>query len=308
MFYTDGRNPLTRFWITGKAQQISDKSWKMKCPVMYKDEPLTAFANVIYEIPVIKAPQHRYNGISEMASTSNYAYAWPDELQQTNIKTITKHNRLIDDFSAGLRDWDGSLANPMWWSISTRKISHAQYMGPKGAELFFEINSPKAGMKVGIIAERKFMEANNREHAFYGFFDMPKQGWNTVRIKTSDLKNPFGWQLDDWHKLSRIVIQSAHSLSHQINKDYKRIAGHAAERNKGKAEYRLKLGEVPDKVSGGDEKYYIDAGDAYTKDNMLTKDDVLARTRFRNLRWEGGEYVERTKPYVEEKYVNPNSR
>jgi len=38
---------------------------------------------------------------------------------------------------------------------------------------------------------------------------------------------------------------------------------------------------------------------------MLTKDDVLVKTRFRNLRWEGGEYVERSKPYVREKYVNP---
>jgi hypothetical protein len=85
------------------------------------------------------------------------------------------------------------------------------------------------------------------------------------------------------------------------------VAGHAAERNKGKhgGRYALNLGVVPDKVSGWDEKYYRDAGDNYTKDNMLKKNDILVRTRFKNLRWEGGEYVERTKPYVKEKYATP---
>ena len=306
MFFTDGRNPLTRFWITGKPTRNDDGSWQIECPVLYTDEPLFAFANVIYAIDPIDAPHSRYNGLSEMAATSNYAYAWPDRLQASGVKPQKVRNRLIEDFSAGMRDWSGSLGNGHWWSIDTRKISDARFMGPRGAELVFEINSPKAGMKVGVIAERKFMEANFREHAFYGFFDMPTQGWNTIRIRTSDLHNPFGWPLDDWHKLSRLVLRSAHSLKHQIEKDYTRVAGNVARREKGRSSrYVLKLGALPDKVSGWDEKYYKDAGEEYTRDNMLTKDDVLVKTRFKNLRWEGGRYVERSKPYVREKYVSP---
>lgn len=308
MFFTDGRNPLTRFWITGKPKKNDDGSWQVKCPVLYTDEPLFAFANVIYAIEPIGAPHHRYNGLSEMAVTSNYAYAWPDQMQEASVKPQKTQNRMIEDFSAGLRDWSGSLDNGQWWSIDTRKISDARFMGPKGAELVFEINAPKAGMKVGVIAERKFMEANNREHAFYGFFDMPKQGWNTIRIKTSDLHNPFGWPLDDWHKLSRLILRSANSLKNQIEEDYTRIAGNVAARQKGKnGRYVLKLGAVPDKVSGWDENYYKEAGEEYTKDNMMTKDDVLVKRRFKNLRWEGGEYVDRTKPYVQEKYVTPQA-
>jgi len=38
---------------------------------------------------------------------------------------------------------------------------------------------------------------------------------------------------------------------------------------------------------------------------MVSKDDLLARQRFRNMRWEGGEYVTRTKPYEPEKYIRP---
>ena len=306
MFFTDGRNPLTRFWITGNPKKNDDGSWQIKCPLVYSDEPLFAFANVIYAIEPIDAPYCRYDGWCEMAVTSNYAYAWPNQIREAGVQSQQMHDRMIDDFSAGLRDWSGSLANGQWWSIDTRKISNSQFMGPQGAELVFEINAPAAGMKIGVIAERKFMEANNREHAFYGFFDMPKQGWNTIRIKTAQLKNPFGWPLDDWHKLSRLQLRSANALKNQIEKDYTRIAGNVAARQNGKdGHYVLDLGTVPDKVSGWDEKYYKEAGEEYTKGNVMAKDDVLAKTRFRNLRWEGGEYIPRSKPYVREKYLSP---
>ena len=163
---------------------------------------------------------------------------------------------------------------------------------------------------MGVVADRNFMEDNNREQAFYGFFEMSKQGWNTIRIKPSDLHNPFGWELDDWHKLKRLNLRSAHSLKNQIEKNYAPGAANVAARQKDKADsrYTVILGAVPDKVSGWDEKYYREAGDEYTKDNMMTRDDALAKARFRNLRWEGGEYVERTKPYVVEKYPSSSGK
>jgi len=307
MFYTDGRNPLTRFWITGDPTQNADGSWEIPCPVIYTDEPLTAFANLIYEIDPIHAPHHKYNGQTEMAVSSDYAYASPGDLQAAGVKASPSQARMIDDFSAGLRDRGGDLGNGHWWQIDTRKISDPRYLGPKGAELVIEINSPVAGQKVGIQLERNFMEANNREQVFYAFVDLPEQGWNTVRIKTGDLHNPFGWPLDDWHKVSRLALMSAARLKNQIEGDYARRAGEVTKRMaESDPKYKLKLGAVPDKVSGWSEDYYQDGGDEYTKFNMMTKDDVLARQRFRNLRWEGGEYVERSKPYVKETYINPN--
>jgi dienelactone hydrolase len=308
MFYTDGRNPLTRFWITGEPQPSADGSWQIKTPLVYNDEPLTAFANVIYEIEPIDAPHHSYNGLSEMAATSEYVWAWPDELLATGVRARPINHRVIDDFNVGLRDWGGSLSNGHWWSIGTRKISDSRYLGPKGAELVLEVNAPSPGQQVGIVASRKYMEANYREHVFYAFIELPEQGWNTVRIKPGDLHNPFGWPLDDWHKLSELSLMSAASLKRQIETNYARTAGAVADREAGKrAQYQLNLGTVPDKVSGWDESYYKDAGDEYTKFNMVTKDDALARARFRNLRWEGGEFVERSKPYIRENYVNPEA-
>ena len=305
MFYTDGRNPLTRFWMTGESKQNADGSWETQCPLVSTDEPLMAFANVIYAIDPIKAPHHPYNGLSEMAATSDYAYVWPDQLQAASVKTQKIQNRLIDDFSAGLRDWTGSLENNYWWNISTRKVANTRFMGPKGAEIVMEVNSPEPGSYFGVRAWRNFMNSHIAEGQFYGFFELPNKGWNTVRIKTSDLKNRFGWELDDWHKLSFIELCSAATLKRDVEGRY---GGKVEDRLIGgqpKEKFTLQVGRVPDKVSGWNESYYTEAGDEYTTFNMVSKDDLLARQRFRNMRWEGGEYVQRSKPNEAEKYVSP---
>ncbi len=305
MYYTDGRNPLTRFWMTGESKQNADGTWETQCPVTSTDEPLMAFANVIYAIDPIKAPNHRYNGQSEMASTSDYAWAWPDQLAAAGVKAQKIQHRLIDDFAAGLRDWAGSLANSYWWNITSRKVANPRFMGPKGAELVFEVNAPEPGTYIGVRAWRNYMNQHISEGQFYKFCELPNKGWNTVRIKTSDLKNRFGWELDDWHKLSVIELCSAATLKKDVETRY---GGKIAERLIGdqpKEKFALQLGSVPDKVSGWNESYYSEAGDEYTKFNMVSKDDLLARQRFRNMRWEGGEYVERTKPYQIEKYIEP---
>ena len=170
MFYTDGRNPLLRFWMTGESIQNADGSWETQCPVIATDEPLMAFANVIYAIDPIQAPNHPYNGQSEMASTSDYAWAWPDQLKAAGVKTQRIQNRQIDDFSAGLRDWFGDLKNNYWWSISSRKVANPRFMGPKGAELVFEVNAPEPGTYIGVRAWRNYMNEHISEGQFYGFF------------------------------------------------------------------------------------------------------------------------------------------
>ncbi len=67
----------------------------------------------------------------------------------------------------------------------------------------------------------------------------------------------------------------------------------------------MSTGALPDKVSGWNEAYYKTAGDEYTKGTNMTPDDIFVKTRFRNMRWDGGKYVQRSKPYVEEKFVKP---
>jgi len=67
--------------------------------------------------------------------------------------------------------------------------------------------------------------------------------------------------------------------------------------------YTVSTLALPEKVSGWNESYYKSAGDEYIKGSNMTPDDVFVKMRFKNMRWEGGQYVQRSKPYVEEKFV-----
>jgi hypothetical protein len=154
------------------------------------------------------------------------------------------------------------------------------------------------------------MEANWVEDKFYNFFELPQQGWNTVRVKLSDLHNPYGWQLDDWHKLNTLTIRAAGSLKEEVEKTWlpaaKRIS--ATQNKDGKSTpYTVSTIALPDKVSGWNESYYKSAGDEYVKGTSMTPDDLFIKTRFKNMRWEGGEFVPRSKPYVAEKFVKPEA-
>ena len=311
MFYTDGRNTMTRFWITGDPKKNADGTWQIKCPLSFDDEPIFAFANVVYEIDPIKAPNHSYNGLSEMAVSSDYIWAWPKDMAAAGVKAQPAANRLIDDFSHGGRDWKADqLDQSTWWSISTRKVASPLFMGPKGAEMAFEFNSPEAGAKIVVQVNRSFMEANFVEDMFYGFFDLPQQGWNTVRVKISDLHNPYGWQLDDWNKLNMLTIRAAAGMKEELETKVRPRVQWTIEtvnKNSPNPAYTANLGKLPDKVSGWNESYYKTAGEEYLEGSNLTPNDIFFKTHFKNIRWEGGEFVKRSKPYVEEKFVKPET-
>ena len=297
--YTDGRNPLTRFWISADSEKQADGSWQAKLPVVDNGEPLTAFANLVYAFEPVKGVNGHVEPQREMALTSDYAYVWPEALQSAGIQSNPDRTRLIDDFQRGMQDWTGSLRWGQNWRIETRKVAALSYLGPQGGDLMVEVNAPAPGIKIGIMVNRNFMQNHTGENLFYGFLDLPEKGWNTVRIKTSDLRNAYGQPLDDWHKLSSLTFCSAAYLTGQVKGNIAQAAKrHGSKRN-------VDLGQLPDQVSGWSEDYYTDAGEAYTEVNTFTRDDVLARARFRNLRWEGGSFVERSKPYVEEAYSQP---
>ena len=55
---------------------------------------------------------------------------------------------------------------------------------------------------------------------------------------------------------------------------------------------------IPSDVSGWDSSYYHSTDDAYATDNV--EETTHKVDHFRNLRWEGGEYIPRPKHYEED--------
>ena len=132
IYYSLNPHALTRFWRDAQGEK-SGKQWNAACPLMNLDQPIFAFANVVYETP---AP---YGNVSYAISSRVLSVA-PAKLQAAKVKATDKPERLIDDGARGWHDW--YLLNwdhaPLW-TATTRKLKDPKWRGPDGATLSFEV-------------------------------------------------------------------------------------------------------------------------------------------------------------------------
>ena len=268
------------------AVKTDDGVWEGRCPTFYDNEPLFAYANVTYDI------EHNFKSPNTVDTTgllvsSTYHRAIPDELTAAGVKPTEKPQRLIDDFARGLHDWVGNLDKPKNWMIETRKLVDPRWIGPKGGELVIDVNSPAAESWIGIEIRRRFRGQNNGQFRYYGYFQFDKAGWQTLRMKPNDFENVHGEKLDDWHKLITVTFRDAEAQGRE----------HKSRMPKAGGQTRTTV-SIPSNVSGWDSSYYHSTDKAFAAENVTASSSKV--DRFRNLRWEGGEYVPRSKHYQKE--------
>lgn len=142
VFYSIDPHALTRFWRDAKASQVGEE-WKADCPVMTLDQPIFAFANVMYETPAPYRSGPQTPGVSTSDTyviSSRVLWASPEELKSSGIKATDHPDRLIDDGTWGWHDWYLlNWGHPPLWSANTRKLKDAKWRGPDGATLSFEV-------------------------------------------------------------------------------------------------------------------------------------------------------------------------
>ena len=144
IYYALDPHDLTRFWRDGKAVKAG-KQWQAACPVMGLDQPLFAYADVVYETPA----QYRHvahvpgqDNTETFAISSRVLSAEPAQLQASGVKVTDRPERMIDDGSRGWHDWYKlNWGHPPLWTAVTRKLKDAKWRGPDGAKLLFEIKS-----------------------------------------------------------------------------------------------------------------------------------------------------------------------
>jgi dienelactone hydrolase len=144
IYYSIDPHGLTRFWRDAGAVKDGDR-WRAGCPVMSLDDPIFAFANVIYDTPaeyrtVAQAPGQEDSG--QFAISSRVLSAGPDQLRAAKVRATDSPDRLIDDGARGWHDWYRlNWGHPPLWSATTRKLKDPKWRGPDGATLHFEIQS-----------------------------------------------------------------------------------------------------------------------------------------------------------------------
>lgn len=212
IYYGYGRDPRIRFWRDGLAKKTGDH-WEAKCPVFYTDEPLFAFANITYgigrELPL---PSGYSKTISEVAISSQYQAAYPDQLKKANVKATEKPKRLIDDFSRGFHDWYTlSIDNTEHWFLATRKIVDPSWVGPKNGKLTFEIKNPEPGNTLAVVARINdwIGYTGRKKDVFTAVATLDKKGTLTVSLSASDFKNSKGESMSDWDQITELIFRAA---------------------------------------------------------------------------------------------------
>ena len=142
IYYSLDPHALTRFWRAANAVK-SGKQWNAACPVMNLEQPIFAYANVVYETPAQYRTGAQTAGRESSATfaiSSRVLSAGPAQLQAAKVKATDKPERSIDDGARGWHDW--YLLNwghlPLW-TATTRKLKDAKWRGPDGATLHFEV-------------------------------------------------------------------------------------------------------------------------------------------------------------------------
>ena len=144
IYYSIDPHALTRFWRDAMATKDGNK-WRASCPVLSVDQPIFAYANVIYDTPAQYRNTAQSPGQEDsdtFAISSRVLSSSPTQLQAAGVKATDKPERMIDDGSRGWLDWyQLNWGHPPLWLAATRKMKDPKWRGPDGAKLIFEIKS-----------------------------------------------------------------------------------------------------------------------------------------------------------------------
>jgi len=142
IYYSLDPHGLTRFWRDAKAMQ-NGRQWTAECPLMDLEQPIFAYANVVYETPAAYRTWPQMAGQERSATfaiSSRVLSAGPAQLRAAGAKATDKPDRLIDDGARGWHDWYLlNWGHPPLWTATTRKLKDAKWRGPDGATLHFEV-------------------------------------------------------------------------------------------------------------------------------------------------------------------------
>jgi dienelactone hydrolase len=84
LYFTNDGDVKKRVWTTATPVKGLEGTWSVQTPVSTLEEPLFAFANVIYDLG------SQYDSRSGVAVSSTYVYAWPEELKAANVTSKSK--------------------------------------------------------------------------------------------------------------------------------------------------------------------------------------------------------------------------
>ena len=213
IYYSIDPHELSRFWRHAVAKKAGNR-WMADCPVMSLEQPLFAYADVVYDTPVASRnlawPPGQEN-TDTFAISSRMLSETAAQLKASGVKATDGAERMIDDGSRGWEDWYRlNWVHAPLWVVSTRKLKDPKWRGPDGARLVFEMRPETDNtqvIKVNTNAWGAFVPG--QPSVDYACVKQIKGGddWQTVSVGLADLlaTDPgFRAPLSDWHSITEL--------------------------------------------------------------------------------------------------------
>jgi dienelactone hydrolase len=208
IYYSVDPDPRARFWRSVEARQKGG-NWTAKLPLLSVDQPLFAFANVVYGLPR-EASEPLARPTERFAISSLFHTVAPLELQRAKLVATDKPSPLIDDFSHGWQDWYLLEAgNPHHWEFSTRKLNDPKWQGQTGQRLALEVQAEQPNELVVVLTENFFRSYRGKSQEFAavvklnGGDDTQTVSWTPQDFTASD-----GEQLSSWKHVDLLSLRA----------------------------------------------------------------------------------------------------
>lgn len=208
IYYSVDPDPRARFWRSAEAVK-KEATWTAKLPILAIEQPLFAFANVVYRLKK-EASEPFAPSTEQFALSSMLHTAAPKDLQRAEVKATDKPTPLIDDFAHGWGDWYTlSAENPHHWEYSTRKLADPKWQGQEEQRLTVEIQAEKPNELVIVLTENFFRSYRGKQNEFVAVVKL-KGGKDvqTASLELQDFKTSDGEALASWKNVDLLSLRA----------------------------------------------------------------------------------------------------
>ncbi len=190
IYYSIDPDPRARFWRSAAVVRDGD-SFVGTLPLHSTELPLYAFANVYHTLTKpesLAALPGNAKPVTEVCLSSFLHTRGVAEVKAADPVLNAKPEKLIDDFTRGLRDWYVlNAGNPTHQQLWTRKVSDPLWRGPANAKLTITLRIPETNRMSFVLQENEWRDYRGPRRTFVCNREIP--GAETPQTLSLELKD-----------------------------------------------------------------------------------------------------------------------
>ncbi len=208
VYYGVDSDPRARFFQSAETQRDGD-TWTARLPVLDIRQPLFAFANIRYRVPVTAAGPQTHT-TEHMVVSSLLHTAVPEDLQRAGARATDVPDAVLDDFRRGWRDWYVLEAgNPHHWEYSTRKPGHPKWRGQPGQRLALSVQTEQPNVLVMVLTENVFRSYRGRTREYIAELQLGGGSVTEIlRLPLESFRTTDGEPLRSWESVDLLSLRA----------------------------------------------------------------------------------------------------